>query len=231
MMFSTFLLLGQLAEASDNWREKEGRMFSLRYGPSFYDDELLTNIFGEDGNKGLFVDTGMSFYRVIDIGVGFGYLKSEGYLLAADNSVSGVLDTMQVIPLSVSASARLDLWEDQIIVPFGGYGRDYWLWRESWGVETTTTTEVTESTDETDTSTLTESAEKEQVQGGKTGTHTSYGFELLLDRFDVVGASKLKTQFGIEDTYFVMERRSYSIGESGILFDGHSTTFGFRFQY
>ncbi|MBM76333.1 MAG: hypothetical protein CMK59_13090 [Proteobacteria bacterium] len=224
----TLLLLSQLAQA-EGWRAKESKMFSIRYGPNFYDSELLTSIYGETGNKGLLVDAGVSLYRYVDIEVGLGYFKSEGYLLAADNSVSGVLDTLQVIPLSVAVGGRLDVLENQIIVPFGNYGRDYWLWRESWGTEIIPAETTDDSTDvET---TESDSSDKERIQGGKQGSHYSYGVEILLDRFDYVGASKLKTQFGIDDTYFVIEKRAFSIGEDGLILDGKSTTFGFRFQY
>ena len=225
----TLLMLSQLAQA-EGWRAKESKMFSIRYGPSFYSEDLLTSIYGDTGNNGVLVDAGVSLYRYIDVSIGFGYLKSEGYLLAADNSVSGVLDTLQVVPLSVAVGGRLELFENQILVPFGNAGLDYWLWRESWGTEVTTTETTTEDSTDTET-TDTTSTDKERIQGGKQGHHYSYGLEVLLDRFDFVGASKLKTQFGIDDTYFVVEKRAYSIGTEGLILDGNSTTFGFRFQY
>ena len=116
----------------DTWR--------IRYGILNYDDDILNSVFDQGENQLLLIDAGTSIYRFFDVGIGFGRSKSQGFLLSADGSVSSEVDELRVLPMSAHVTARAHLWQEQLIVPFGGYGMDYWLWKETWGGEATTDT-------------------------------------------------------------------------------------------
>lgn len=228
------LLATSFATTSDeNWRKGfSGGYMEVRYGLLNYDSEILTDIFGDNGQQLFLMDVGTSMFRIFDVGVGFGRSKAQGYLLAADGSVSSEIDELRVLPLSGYITGRAHLWHEQLLIPFAGYGMDYWLWKETWGGEDTTdTSSDTSSSDTTEIDTSTVISEQKTLNGGKKGTHYRFGVEILLDKFDRVGESKLYNNFRIEDTYLVIEHRVYDVGESGFVFDGTATTFGFRFHY
>ena len=85
---------------------------------------------------------------------------------------------------------------------------DYWLWKETWGGEATTIDTSTDTTtDSTETTLTTSTSEQKTLNGGKIGSHYRFGVEILLDKFDRVGESKLYNNFRIEDTYLVVEQR------------------------
>ena len=221
--------------ADDNWRKGfSGGYMEIRYGILNYDDDTLNRFFNQGENQVLLVDAGTSIYRFFDVGIGFGRSKSQGYLLSADGSVSSEVDELRVLPMSVHGTARAHLWQEQLIIPFGGYGMDYWLWKETWGGEVSTIDTSTDTTtDSTETDITTSTSEQKTLNGGKIGSHYRFGVEILLDKFDRVGESKLYNNFRIEDTYLVVEQRFFDVGEEGegFVFDGKATTFGFRFHY
>ena len=134
------LLSTSFADNTDsNWRKGfSGGYMEVRYGMLTYDSDILNSVFGESENRVLLIDAGTSIYRLFDVGIGVGRSKSLGYLLAADGSTSSEVDELRVIPMSAHIIGRAHLWNEQLIVPFGGYGMDYWLWKETWGGEATT---------------------------------------------------------------------------------------------
>ena len=109
--------------ADDDWRKGfDGGYMEIRYGILNYDDDILNSVFDQGENQLLLVDAGTSIYRFFDVGIGFGRSKSQGFLLSADGSVSSEVDELRVLPMSAHVTARAHLWQEQLIVPFGGYG-------------------------------------------------------------------------------------------------------------
>jgi hypothetical protein len=219
--------LGHAANSFSEYHgDREGGMFEIRYGPLDFDSEVINTVFSETGNQALFVDTGISMWRVLDVYVGMGFIQEMGWLPSVEGvevdedgndvyvtgDLSGEHDMLTILPLSFNAAIRGDLWEGQVAVPSASFGKDYWIWRENWAENASVGGET-------------------KVSGGKEGLHYAYGLQILLDRFDAAAASRLETRFGIEDTYIVIEKRMQSIGSDGLIFDGESTTFGLRFQH
>lgn len=58
-------------------------------------------------------------------------IREKGFLIAEDGSVSTQEDQLSVIPFSASGILRLDILNDQVLVPFATGGADYWLWQEN----------------------------------------------------------------------------------------------------
>ena len=184
-MFSIFMFLSTAfaSNSDDNWRKGfSGGYMEVRYGLLNYESEVLTDIFGSDGDQVFLVDVGTSMFRLVDVGVGFGRSKSQGYLLAADGSTSSEIDELRVIPLSGHITGRAHFWHEQLIIPFGGYGMDYWLWKETWGGEATTDiTSDTTSSDTTETADTSVLSDQKTLNGGKMGSHYRFGVKPVLD--------------------------------------------------
>ena len=106
-----------------------------------------------------------------------------------------------------SATFRLDVLPEQPIVPFAGIGYDYWLWEEAW-------------------------TGGGEMSGGKSGSHTTLGVNLLLDIFQPSRADRLRAASGITDSYISIEWRNQVIGDdSGLSFSGDAVLFGLKLDH
>jgi hypothetical protein len=228
----------QAAEAgeSDEVRTKESRNGSLevRYGPIWMDDPVIQAVFGETGQGMLWVGYGPHIIDQLQITVGAGFYQELGYMLADTEACSSLLassdavdlqaieaacdsssehDMLSALPLTLDLELRLDFFEDQLLVPTGSVGGDYWLWRENWYVNP-------------------DVGGEDSVSGGKTGWHWSGGLDILLDRFEPSRASVLQARSGIDNTWLSAEYRQQAVGsEEGLSFSGRSLTVGLRFDF
>jgi len=118
--------------------------------------------------------------RQLDIGLEASYMSQSGKgILPLNNQVGGDVD-YTLIPVSAFVTLRAVFSESQIIVPYvgGGVTRMYY---------------------------------EQDVDGGKTskgntdGSYYKAGVQFLLDRVDTTGASILKRDFGIYNTYLFFE--------------------------
>ena len=130
-------------------------------------------------------------------------------MVQEDGSSSSDAQTLTIVPLQLSAGLRLDFFRNQIIVPFGSGGIDYWLWQEDW----------------------TQGETQEKISGGKMGWHYRAGVEILLDVFDSSSASMLDVRYNIKDTYLVLSYQNQEVGDEGLIFNGESYMIGLRMQY
>lgn len=181
----------------------------VRYGPLTLQSEVLNAVFTDSNHQVLFAETGGALFNILGVSVGAGLIREKGFLIAEDGSVSTQEDQLSVIPFSASGILRLDILNDQVLVPFATGGADYWLWQEKW----------------------TNGSLAESMNGGKMGYHYSFGGQVLLDRFDESSASLLEVTRGVTDTYLSVEYRVQEFDTEGLSFDSESVTFGIRFQY
>jgi hypothetical protein len=124
---------------------------------------------------------------------------------------SAEFTNLTVVPLSLGATGRLHIIDDQLLVPYAGIGVDAFFWRESWdagfGV-------------------------KERVVGTKRGSHLTAGIDLMLDPFAPGRASLLEAQTGINDSYVVFEWRKQVNGvDSGLSLSGQTLLIGLKLDY
>ena len=199
-----------LAETDSEWPQK-GQKFSdcvgrteARYGDQTFDDPVMDQVFG-DSHRIFWLEYGMTLFELTEFTVASGLYKDPGHRVDAAGNSSADDDTMQAIPFSVDATFRLDVLPEQPIVPFAGFGYDYWLWEESWT-----------------------GGDK---SGGKSGTHTSMGVNVLLDIFQPGRASRLEASSGITDSYISIEWRKQSIGTSGLSFSGEAVMIGLKLDH
>ncbi|MDP6934499.1 MAG: hypothetical protein QGG40_16355, partial [Myxococcota bacterium] len=144
--------------------------------------------------------------------LGLGFYQEMGWLLGEDGAESSEHDMLTALPLTFGATIRLDLLDEQVVVPTASIGGDYWLWRENWYLNADV---------EGDSA----------ISGGKTGWHFGLGAQLLLDRFEPARASALEAGTGIDDTYAIVEWRRQDVGKDGLSFSGDAVSFGLKFTY
>ncbi len=206
---------GVLAAADEERPERERANVELRYGPYFPTNEGVTTVYGSSGHQLLLLEGGAKLGRFFEVDLGAGFYQELGTLVSVDDDHSSAAEhtMLTAMPLTGSLALRLDIVEEQILVPHGSMGMDYWLWRENWYVNDAV-------------------GGDSELVGGELGWHWSAGLALLLDRFDAGHASKLENSTGIDDTYLVAEFRQQRLGMWGSdgqsLFDGSMVTIGLK---
>jgi len=188
--------------------------FSLRGGPIALTDSTLTSVFGESGNEVFWLEGGPSYTDYVDVIIGIGWMQELGWLVTADGDESDEHDMITALPLTAGLNLRLDVLENQILVPSVGAGGDMWLWRENWYVNP-------------------DIGGEGKLSGGKYGWHWNASLQLLLDAFEPNRASRLQARSGIDDSYLVFEYRSQEVGawQSGLQFSGTSWSLGIKVNY
>lgn len=184
----------------------------LRYGPTTVTEPYVQQIFGDD-TEILWFEYGYAS-RFVDANLGIGFFQELGFLQTLDGRVSAEHDMLTMVPLALSVTGRLDLLDEQPIVPFGRIGVDYWMWRENWYVADKGATEFERS-------------------GGKYGWHYGGGLMLLLDVLDRRAGSRLEATTGINDTYLVAEYRKTNLvhGDDQVNLSSSEFSFGLKFDF
>lgn len=204
--------LSGTANAADLFGEREpiSSSFGFGYKASSFDSEVLQLVFGDGVYPGLTINGGVEVYRFLRVEGTIGFIQQMGLLVKkSDQTSSTEHDMLSILPVSLQATVRLDVFNQQPIIPFVSGGIDYWLWRENW--------EISDVDDE--------------QGGGKTGFHYTVGAEILLDSFDPSSASLLDVRYGIQDTYLTIGYETREIGSEGLLFHGTAVNIGFQFVF
>lgn len=209
-MLTTLLILCPLAQAGDAFHAKNSD-FELRVGPATLSDSNIQSVYGEEGNQLFFIESGIQVFRSLEIDAGLGLLRESDAAVGADSGEeSGYYTRLSLLPLSVSGTLRLDLFDGQPIVPFAKAGADYWLWTEQ------------QNTGEG-------YLKGASTNGGKAGYHYGFGVNLLLDMFSRERASRAEARWGIEDSYIVVEYRiQETLDDDGLSFGGTVLTAGLK---
>ena len=137
-----------------------------------------------------------------------------GFLLTADGTASVEHDMLTIIPITADATLKLDVLNEQIIVPFGRAGGDYAMWKENWYLPDG-------------------SNDESKRTGGKLGWHWAAGGLLRLDPLDRSAAEALEASSGIDNTYLAVEyRQTYMKHDANLLdFSGHEVTIGLKCDF
>ena len=191
---------------------------SIQIGSTSFSDTGMASSYGDSGNLSLLLGRSVSLRHILELDAGVGLVRGTGSLLASDGlTASGEDVRLTILPVTVAGTLRLDLFENQPIVPYLSVGGDYWLWRESWATERKLLTD-------------------DALGGGKYGWHWSFGGQILLDIFDQEQASQLQARRGILDSYLTFEIRETTIGDwqrsddKGLLLGGSVVALGLRFD-
>jgi len=181
-------------------------------GPITLADPHIRSIFGKV-NKSFGIEYGATS-RFAEVSMGIAFYQELGFLPTEDGGVSVEHDMLTVVPLSVSGTLRLDLAEEQFLVPFARIGGDYAMWKENWYVYEGST-------------------EESMRKGGKIGWHWGAGGMILLDNLDQKASSRLRASAGIDDTFLVVEYRRTQMpkGEDVLLLSAEQVRFGVKFDF
>ena len=209
-MLTTILILCPLAQALEAPPAKNSD-FEIRVGPATLTDGNIQTVYGEEGNQLFFLESGLQLFRTLEIDAGIGLLRESDAAVGADSGEeSGYYTRLSLLPLSLSGTLRLDLFDGQPIVPFGTGGVDYWLWTE----QQNTGEGYLKGT---------------STNGGKAGYHYGFGVNLLLDMFSKERASRAEARWGIKDSYIVVEYRiQETLSDEGLNFGGTVLTAGLK---
>jgi len=200
-------------QAVKGWSQIKGQTFEIRYGPITFEDDAITSVFGDEGNNMTMIQFGPTIYDLVEIKGSIGYFHGEATRVSASGASSSQEDALNLYPVALDITGRLDVLPEQPVVPFAGVGVDYFFWREVWEGSG--------------------GGGDGSIKGGKPGWHQTYGAHILLDTFDQPRASRLQAVTGITDSYITVEYRTQKIGEelSGLKFSADTLTFGLKFDY
>ena len=185
--------------------------FEVAVGTFDYSDANIEKVYGDGVARSVHVEAGPQLLRFLEIDLGVGFTQATGTTVDENGLQSAEFTNLTVVPLSLGATGRLHIIDDQLLVPYAGIGVDAFFWRESWdagfGV-------------------------KERVVGTKRGSHLTAGIDLMLDPFAPGRASLLEAQTGINDSYVVFEWRKQVNGvDSGLSLSGQTLLIGLKLDY
>lgn len=163
------------------------------------------------------------FRRFLSADARLGLMRKQGNQVAVGGSASTSSTRMNVLPLGIGATLRLDpflprwnLGADEYvgmpIVPWVGASLDYYPWIErSGGLDVQNLTSF------------------ERSSGGKAGYSWAVGGDVLLDWMDPKRASLAQARWGIVDTYVTVSyRQSTLFSDEGLSFAGSTLSFGLK---
>ena len=211
VLAAALLVAPGLAHAKD--KPERTQDFEARYGPIAIADTAIDEGFGEDGGtRVLRLEYGWS-RRYLELDAGLGIFRKGGYKISESGEISGDSDSLTLLPVTATITGRLQVFDEQPVVPFATAGLGYWFWLENWDV-------------------LGDEENDGSLNGGNAGWHWSGGIAILLDSLDRQGASRLKARTGIDDTYIVGEYRQTSMfNTSGFDLSSTEWSFGLKLDY
>ena len=167
------------------------RKFSLSFGAGCYlpQDSTFQKVYPEDKEMYGFVEFSKIWGNRIETALGLGGSYFTGNPLNDDGSSNIDKASLTLAPCYLQLSYFLRYSQQQRIVPYLGAGFDTWGYREK---------------TETDT-----------IEGCKYGYHYLAGLRFLLDWLDPKSAVYAYRDFGIENTYLVLEARSNTVDNFG----------------
>jgi hypothetical protein len=193
---------------------------SINFGGMFYDDTNIQSIYGAKGQFFPNITFGIvPWHQIIlveiDIGIAFSQFSGEQqFVSGAGASVDKVM--MTVFPITVDLLIGVDIIDEQPVVPFGGFGMNYTLFREN------------------------EHGGGSEWSGDKIGYSAFFGGAFLLDIFEVSRSRTLDATTGINDAYLTVEGRyrdvktqfrSTGMTTEGLSFGGWSVMAGLKLVY
>jgi hypothetical protein len=185
--------------------------FEIRYGSIDVSDANIRSVYGSSGNNILQLEVGPQLFRLFELDVGIGFFQEIDHTIASDGAASTEKTMLTWFPLTLDGTARLQFWDEQILVPHARIGFDYLMWNEKWDDG---------------------SGGKDMIRGAKAGNHFGLGGALLLDPLAPARASLLEAQSGINDTFVIVEWRRQNVSDGqGLDFSGTMVTVGLKLDF
>lgn len=188
--------------------------FEFHAGAFQFDDPNFTTIYGSTA-PAFELTAGPQLWRYGEIDLGIGIIPKKGNTVDSSGASSKEEVRLDLLPLSLSATLRAHILDEQPVVPYASVGLDYVFWFE-------------QPLDE-----LGARVKGDGRKGGKMGWHWAVGGNILLDIFGPRRASQLEATTGINDTWLVIEYRRSYIGQNttGLDLSGWSISGGLKLDY
>ena len=175
---------------SQVWAEEDTRWFlGLKGGYFSPQEEGWDEIYG-DGNVEFVGQAGFKISPKWDIGIEGGYFTDKGSAKTPSGGISVLRQKIQLFPLKVFFIYNAIFEKNQLLVPFAGGGYSHVIFLQSLDGQST-------------------------ISGDRSGFHGRAGFKILLDTIDPSAAEAFKMDWGIKNTYFVVEAQFSKVDDFG----------------
>ncbi len=170
--------------------------FEVQFGGFQYSDTLLKSAYGNSGTLAR-LEVGLQIFRYGELDVGVGYLWDKGNTLSTGGLATAEEARTEWMPLTLTATLRAHVMDEQPLVPYASIGMSYIFFREA--------------------PLNSEGAYRDarMVTGSKLGWHWGVGGNILLDVFQPRRASILEARTGINDTWLTLEYREQRLDPNG----------------
>ncbi len=164
------------------------------------------DFYGKDKMRQFNLSLGYKLLRQVEVGVDVGYRRDKGEGRLAISGKSGGDVIYENAPLGLFVVLRGVFNEGQWVVPYvgGGLNRVYYK---------------------------TAIASQESVSGTVNGYTARAGIQVLLDVLDKTAASHAKHEYGLDNTYLVLEVQKSKVKESSLDIGGKFYSVGLLFEF
>ncbi len=221
-LLAALFLLPSLAQAAPELEGPQSpKRFttSVNFGGIFFDDANIQTTYGSQGQFFPNVTFGLvpwsKFVHIeVDVGIAFSQFSGDQQFLTGGASSGKVM--MTVFPITVDLLVGIDIADEQPVVPYGGFGLNYTLFREH------------------------EHGGGDEWSGDKIGYSAFFGAGFLLDVLERSRSRRLDASTGINDVYLTVEGRYRDVKTqirggvpvvSGLSFSGWSIMAGIKLVY
>lgn len=200
-------LMPAAAPAQDT--ERPNWSFEIKGGAVFPAASQWSKFYG-DGYMGEYgASLSYKFTRQLEAGIEGSYARATGK--GVQRGVPAGEVTHEQVPLDLFVLARGVFNENQWLVPYAGGGYTRFFYRDEIKGQGTS-------------------------EGSADGFHLRGGIQLLLDRLEPESARDLRTDFGLDNTYFILEGKyvratADTVSGGSVNLGGSSVTGGFLFEF
>jgi len=190
--------------------ENQSQDFSASFWVGYYlpKDPSFQKIYSDDGEMAGFLEFSKTWLSQIEAAVGIGGTYFTGHTLNDDGTASIDKSTMTLAPGYLQCSYLFHYAQEQKLVPYLGGGLDAWGYQEN--------------------------KAGNSIEGVKYGYHGLAGVRFLLDWLDPQAAKSSFQEYGVENTYLVLEARWLQIdnfGEHKLDFSGPLYRIGLLWEF
>lgn len=210
LLLALLLPASALAEGGKDEAAPESRKLfttSLNFGGLFLEDTNIQSIYGSQGRFFTQLTFGivpLSKYIHLEIDVSIAFSQFSGQQVFVETGAGSADKVMLTLfPVTVDLLVGVDIADEQPVVPYGGVGFNYTLWREN------------------------EHGGGQEWSGDKLGISGFFGAAFLLDVIEKHRSRALDASTGINDAYLTLEGRYRKV--DGQIRDGALVTDGLNF--
>lgn len=183
-----------LAEFEPEKTEATFSVSPLKLGWLQYQNSIMQDVYGKKGALLYEIEGAYHLTNWLSFSLSSGLLKDNGHALYKINdtttAASGDHTRIWLFPFTLNAYARYQPKLDQLFVPYAGLGGDFIIWNEK-------------------------RMDAWKKTGYNSGLHAKLGCNVLLDFLEPAPAGRLDRDWGITDTFLVLEAKWMLLDDFG----------------